>query len=132
MQTTRVEMYGDAKQVMNNALVALMHATGCTNEFQRNCIPAQLFFARNIFNQTTTSMIDRSESITTQLQKIRIYKYRIEEQEIIKIYDPTKSQKRLHGQYSITELSTNITARVQRNLNEWYIEETFKLPMFKL
>ena len=34
---------------------------------------------------------------------------------MIKLYDPTKSQERLHGQYPITELNTNWTVKVQQD-----------------
>ena len=62
--------------------------------------------------------------------KIYKYNYIIWEQVMIKVYDPKKSQERLHGQYLITELNTNGTVRVWRDLYG-YIEDPYNLWIIK-
>ena len=49
MQTTTIETYENAKQVMNNALATAMHATRCAVNHTMKNSPGEIVFSRDMF-----------------------------------------------------------------------------------
>uniref|UniRef100_A0A7S2WCT4 Uncharacterized protein n=1 Tax=Eucampia antarctica TaxID=49252 RepID=A0A7S2WCT4_9STRA len=107
---------------MDNVLATVMHATKCAVKNMMKTPHGALTFRRDMFVDVpiNTDRIaiqqSRQQLIDTNLmqhnRKRYNYHYRLNELVMVKVYEPTKMQEKLHGPYPIRELRTNGTIRV--------------------
>ena len=110
-----------AGQAIDNALATTMHSTRCAVNHTMRTSPGALAFNRDMlmdvpFIANLAAIRDRRQQlINTNLlrtNKRRIdYNYRVGDNVMIKRYDPTKLQERLHGPYRISQVCVNGSAR---------------------
>jgi len=134
MRTTTITQYQQAEQVMDNALATCMHATRCAVNHTMRTSPGALVFRRDMFidvpilSGLLTIRNRRQQLIDQNLmrhnRKRYDYHYRVGDLIMIKKYDPTKMEEKLHGPYPIHDLRTNGTVRIERAP---LILETFNL-----
>ena len=103
MRTQTINDYDDAKQVIDNALASLMHATRCSVNHTMRSSPGEIVFQRDMFldipvradlesiRQRRQLLID--QNLARQNRKRHDYHYRVNNYVMIKKYDPTKGEE---------------------------------------
>ena len=136
MRTTTINCEDDAKQVMDNALATLMHATRCVVNHTMQNSPGEIVYQRDMFvdvpvianleaiRQRRQLIID--QNVRRQNRKRYDHHYRVGDYVMIKKYDPKKGDERLHGPYPIIETKTNGTVVVNRQ-PDGYVEDTYNI-----
>ena len=134
MRTTTISTFAQAEQIMDNALATVMHATRCSVNHTMKTSPGALTFRRDMFVDVpiladlVAIRNNRQQLIDNNLIRHNCkrydYHYRLGDRIMVRVYDPTKIQEKLHGPYPILELRTNGTVRIQRAPN---VEETFNI-----
>ena len=132
MRTTKIETGAQAGQVMDNALATCQHALRCAVNHTMQTSPGNLVFRRDMFidvpvHADLIAIRDRRQelidkNIMRHNRKRYDYHFKVGEEVMVKTYDPTKMDERLHGPYPILETRTNGTVVVQRHpwLTETY------------
>ena len=134
MRTKGLTPQQQAKQIMNNALAIVMHATRYAVNHTMKISPGALTLRRDMFVDVPiiADLIairnNRQQLIDTNLtrnnHKCYDYHYIIGQRVMVKTYDPVKMQEKLHGPYLILELQTNGTVQIARAP---HVVETFNL-----
>ena len=119
MNTKHLTSQQQAKQIMDNALATVMHATRCAVNNIMKTSPGALTFCRDMFvdvpiiSDLIAIRNNRQQLIDSNLirhnQKRYDYHYQLGQRVLVKTYDPVKMQEKLHGSYPILELQTNGT-----------------------
>ena len=119
MRTKDLTPQQQAKQIMDNALATVMHATRCAVNNTMKTSPGALTFCRDMFvdvpiiadliaiRNNQQQLID--SNLIRHNHKRYDYHYRLRQRVMMKTYDPVKMQEKLHGPYPILELRTNGT-----------------------
>ena len=117
MRTKNLIPQQQAEQIIYNALATVIYATRCAVNHTMKTSSGALIFCRDMFVDVTimTDLIairnNRQQLIDTDLQKhnCKCYNYHhtLCHMLMVKIYDPTKIEKKFHQPYPILELQTN-------------------------
>ena len=117
MRVTTISSYAQAEQIMDNALATVMHATRCSVNHSKRTSPRALTFQRNMFiDVPVLADLIAIRNRSQQLIETNLIRHNYERYDhhyclgsmiMVKVYDPTKLQEKLHGPYPILELQTN-------------------------
>ena len=111
-----------------------MHATRCSVNHAIQTSPGAMVYGRDMLMDVPLianllAILERRQLLIDKnlmrMNSKRInYNYKVGDQIMIKRYDPTKLQKKLHGPYPIQQVFTNGTVRVKR---AELIDETYNI-----
>ena len=132
MRTATINCHDDAKEVMDDALATMMHATRCAVNHTMQNSPGEIVYGRDMFLDIPViadlEAIQQRRQLLINQNLVRMnrkrfdHHYKVGDLVMIKKYDPRKGDERLHGPYPILETRTNGTIVVHRDnlINETY------------
>ena len=133
---TTIDDYNGARHTMEHAIASCIHATRIAVNHTMQHTPGEIVFQRDMLldipviadlvaiRERRQLLID--ENLRRQNEKRIEYHYKVGEYVMIKVYDPSKGEDKLHGPYKIQETRTNGTVVVIRN-EEGNVLETYNI-----